>query len=322
MAGRLLPLLFASLLTPVARADSDRGDAAAPAAVVRADFRVLVDTVLLNVGVYSPEERIEIRLKPSDFVVYEDGIPRQITYFAPANTPLSVVLLVDCSQSMSIVALAEAKKAASEFVRQSHPETQFSIVAFNEKVKRTLDFTTDRLDIESSLSGLQAHGGTRLYDGIREAIENWDGAQNRARAIVLLTDGRDEMSDTQLADVELLLEKNDIILFPCGIYSPAYRRLFLNDQKYYIEPAVEKNLNPAWVLRHFAEICGTEALFPEPGKPLSEALAGIISELQHRYLVGFEPGPSLLPGARYRAVEVQLKNRSDVRVQTRKGYVR
>lgn len=304
-----------------AAARPEEAENQATVSLLRADFRVVVDTVLLNVGVHCSDDAAGSNLSPSDFAVYEDGIPRRITYFAPTNTPLSVVLLVDCSQSMSVGALEEAKQAGMEFVRQSHPDTQFSIVAFSDTVARKLNFTADRLAIEAALNKLQAQGGTRLYDGIREAVEHWDGAQNRARVIVLLTDGRDETSNTGLPQVEALLEKSEVTLFLCGVYSPAYRRLFMNDQKYYIRPEVEKNLNPVWVLRHLGELCGTQALFTEPGRPLDRALGEIISELQHRYLLGFEPAASLAD-PRYRSIEVKLKNDTNARIESRPGYVR
>ncbi len=324
IATRLLPALLIPLFAQPATAQSEQAENQAALSLLRADFRVVVDTVLLNVGVHSSDDAVGSNLSnlsPSDFAVYEDGIPRQITYFAPANTPLSVVLLVDCSQSMSIGALEEAKKAGMEFVLRSHPDTQFSIVAFSDAVARKLNFTADRFAIEAALNKLRAQGGTRLYDGIREAVEHWDGAQNRARVILLLTDGRDETSDTGLSKIETLLEKSEATLFPCGVYSPAYRRLFINDRKYYIRPDIEKNLNPVWVLRHLAELCGTQALFTEPDQPLDHALGEIISELQHRYLLGFEPAASLAD-ARYRSIEVRLKNDTNARIETRPGYVR
>ena len=74
-------------------------------------------------------------------------------------------------------------------------------------------------------------------------------------------------------------------------------------------------------MRHLADLCGTEALFPEPDQPLDHALGEIISELQHRYLLGFEPSTSLA-NPRYRSVEVKLKNQTNARVQTKPGYVR
>ncbi len=320
-AKRLLPAFFIPLLAGSVLAASDQSADQAALSLVRPDFQVVVDTVLLNVGVFSSDDTPKSELSPADFLVYEDGIPRRITYFLPTSAPISVVLLVDCSQSMSVGAMDEAKKAALDFVRQSHPDTQFSIVAFNNTVNRILKFTTDRGAIESGLTRLQANGVTRLYDGIREAVEHWDGARHRARVIVLLTDGRDETSETSLPEIETLLQKSEVTLFPCGVYSPAYHRLFMNDRKYYIQPEVVENLNPVWVLRHLAELCGTQALFTEPDRPLDQTLSAVMSELQHRYLVGFEPAASLAD-ARYRSIEVKLKNDTNARIETRRGYVR
>ncbi|MFB3905333.1 MAG: VWA domain-containing protein [Acidobacteriota bacterium] len=321
-AARLLPSLLLPLwIGPAVDQSEQAAKQRSSLALARADFRVVVDTVLLSVGVHRPDGPTNTELTRSDFVVFEDGIPRRITYFSPTNSPLSVVLLVDSSQSMSIGALPQAKKASLQFVRESHPDTQFSIVAFNDDVVRVLDFTNDRVAIEGALNKLEAKGGTRLYDGIKEAVEHWERAQNRARVIVLLTDGRDENSTTARTEIERLLETSPVTLFPCGVYSPAYRRLFMNDRKYYMKPDVEENLNPVWILRHIAELCGTQALFTEPERPLEQALSEITSELQHRYLLGFEPAPSLAD-PRYRTIEVRLKNHTNARIQARRWYVR
>jgi len=277
-----------------------------------------VDAVLLNVAVgFNGQAR---DLTASDFEILEDGVPQEICYFSKGDQALSIVLLLDTSESMKLQALAEARRAAVELIEAAHPETQFALITFDSEIRKEVDFTTDRAPIQSALSGLRATGRTRLFDGIRTAMELLAPVRNRAKVIVLLTDGKDEASTTAFSDLEELLRGSDVTVFGCGIYNPAYRRMFMNDKKYYLQPETDEHLNPVWVLRQLVSLAGTEAYFPEPGEPLSTAFKQIALELQQRYVIGFTPFLSGEP--RFRSVEVRLKQATDAMVLARPGHTR
>ncbi len=281
-------------------------------------FRVEVDTVLLNVAVGFDGEARELRA--SDFEVLEEGVPQHICYFSKGEESLSIVLLLDTSESMRRQALNEARRAAIELIEAAHPDTQFALVTFDSDIKKQVDFTTDRFAIKSALTGLQAGGRTRLFDGVRSALELLAPVHNRSKVIILLTDGKDEDSKSAFDDVEKLLRASDVTVFACGIYNPAYRRMFMNDKKYYIQPETEPNLNPVWVLKQLVSISGTQAYFPEPGDPLSAAFKQITLELRQRYVIGFTP--FLTGQARFRPVQVRVKEPPGAVILTRPGYTR
>ncbi len=291
---------------------------ASPSALTKPAFRIEVDAVLLNVAVgFNGEPR---DLTSGDFEILEDGVPQEICYFSRGDQSLSIVLLLDTSESMRRQALNEAKRAVIELTEAAHPDTQFALVTFDSEIRKEVDFTTDREPIQAALRGLTAAGQTRLFDGIRTAMELLAPVRNRAKVIILLTDGKDEESTTAFSQVEELLRNSDVTVFGCGIYNPAYRRMFMNDKKYYIQPEKDNNLNPVWVLRQLVSISGTEAYFPEPGVPLSDAFKQIALELSQRYVIGFTP--FLAGEPRFRQVEVRLKQAIDAMVLARPGVTR
>ena len=84
-------LLVALLLSSIAAAQD-------PIETVRIDS----DLVDLKVSVLgSPPNTPPPALEPKDFVVLEDGVPQEISFFAAADTPFDLVLLLDLSGSNS-----------------------------------------------------------------------------------------------------------------------------------------------------------------------------------------------------------------------------
>src|SRR4051812_37848583 len=64
-------------------------------------FRSGVDLVSLNVIVTDNHERFVTGLSPKDFSVFEDGVAQDVTFFAAADVPLDLAILLDSSSSMS-----------------------------------------------------------------------------------------------------------------------------------------------------------------------------------------------------------------------------
>ena len=95
--------------------------AAAPAAASqppqRPSFRGGVDVVSLNVTVTDQARNFVTSLEQGDFVVFEDGVKQDVTYFNKAQLPVALSLLIDTSASMEDK-LRLAQEAAIGFVRR------------------------------------------------------------------------------------------------------------------------------------------------------------------------------------------------------------
>src|SRR5712691_6454940 len=65
-------------------------------------IRIDADLVDLNVSVFSRDRaRPSGNLTQKDFAVFENGAPQEIAFFASAETPFDLVLLLDLSGSTS-----------------------------------------------------------------------------------------------------------------------------------------------------------------------------------------------------------------------------
>jgi VWFA-related protein len=312
--SRILPLvcLLPLLLSKAGGQERPREDAVA--------IKVAVNLVLLNVSVRAPDGRPISNLQRSSFKVYDEGVPQEIALFEEENTPLGVILLMDSSSSMRGNPLEEARRAAREFVEQSHPKTEIAVLAFNNTTEVLQNFTSDRAQVRSAIARLGARGGTAVYDALTKAIDLMGGGKYARPIIVLLSDGKDEDSQSKFHEVEKLVQAGNVVIFAVGEYAESDRKIFMTSEKYYKPPAMEVNLNPVWILRQLADLTGGAAYFPRTGESLSQMFTQIAREVQHQYVLGFSPvGSAGEP--KFHNIEVRVEGAGPLTVRTRKGYL-
>src|SRR3989304_1120444 len=93
-----------------------------PAAPAR--FETSVDAVHLTVSITKKNGSLVTDLKETDFQVYEDGIPQELTFFARGtDAPVGIMLLVDASGSMDVISkVANIRNAALPLIYSLDPE--------------------------------------------------------------------------------------------------------------------------------------------------------------------------------------------------------
>ena len=95
-------------------------------------------------------------LQREDFVVYEDGVPQDITYFNTGESePVSLGLIVDTSGSMRNK-IDRARQALRRFVDAIHPRDEVFIEEFNVQPVLLQDFTDSRTLLAQAVSLLRA----------------------------------------------------------------------------------------------------------------------------------------------------------------------
>jgi len=117
----------------------------------------------------------------------------------PADpVPLDVVIVLDRSGSMTGWPLADAKAAAISFVELVDLSTsRVAVASFSSMARVDARLSRNRRHVVSAISGLVADGGTNISSGLREAgraLFQVPARGGAARAMVLLTDGRDNLS--------------------------------------------------------------------------------------------------------------------------------
>jgi len=242
-----------------------------------------------------------VNVAAGDVDVLEDGVLQSIDTFQEAVDPVAISLLIDKSGSMTRSAEV-VKDAAREFVKAVRPEDSLAMITFADQPFVEHAMSTNRQLTFDAIDKYKPLGGTALYDALWDALQQLKRVTGR-RAIVVLTDGRDENnpgtgpgSAHTLDDVIELGREVGATIFPIGLGT-----------------RVDKPF-----LEHLANVSGGEAYFSAMPAELGEQFNGVIESLRQRYVLSYTSTNSKRDGA-WRHVEIRPHGDSLV-VTTGGGY--
>ncbi len=161
-----------------------------------------------------------------NFLVKENGVPMQnFTITCPdtaVRCPISVSLVFDASGSMSErmgIKQDNAIQAGHIFLEDFVDGTdEASIIWFNSTVNLALGMTTNKQLLNTTIDQLPATGGTKMWDGLYAGlIQTSLNGHNPCRAVVLLTDGADNMSKNTLDNVMNYAVNSGLKVFTIGL---------------------------------------------------------------------------------------------------------
>jgi Ca-activated chloride channel homolog len=266
-----------------------------------------VDLVELHATVTDRHGHLVTDLTQDNFQVYENGLPQQIRVFRHEDVPVAAGLVIDHSGSMHSK-LTEVSTAARTFVHSSNPDDQIFVVNFNEKVSLGLPgaihFSNSPAELESAILRAPAGGKTALYDSIVEASEHLKASNLDKKVLIVISDGGDNASSHQLAQVLKLAEQSSAIIYAVGIYDED-----------------DPDRNPR-VLSRLARETGGQAFFPNKLSALVDICSSIAHDIRSQFTIGYVPTNPPRTGG-YRAIRVAARAPGHARlfVRTRTGYI-
>ena len=286
-------------------------------------IRVEADLVDLKVSVVSlnPQNPTP-ELQQRDFLVIEDGKPQDISFFAAADAPFDLVLLLDLSGSTRNK-LKLLRKSAKRFVDETRPMDRVSVVTFTDVAQVICPLTHDRRLLKDSIDDIDSPvGGTRFWDSLRYIIAILNASKNSLRrsAVVAMTDGVDNAlpdvpgpgSQTSFEDLMRLVRVEETIVFP----------IYLDTEKEELRRHSTPRLAYAMAreqLAQLAEASGTRFYRANELKDLDDVYKQVIGDLGRIYSIGYRPSNTLRDG-KWRSVSIQIQEHRDVIVRTKQGY--
>lgn len=182
-------------------------------------------TVTVYVSVTDAEGE-PIGIEPEHLVLQEDGVtiqPDQLQGDAGVVDALTTLLVIDVSGSMnSADKLNTAKTAARAYVDQMRAGDQVGVLTFNTAVSYVQPITADAGRVNAAINGLVADEDTAMYDALVEAVDTLATIQGR-KAVIVLTDGMDNMSEFGLADVITHIGPSGLSISTVGLGNPEHR---------------------------------------------------------------------------------------------------
>ena len=188
----------------------------APLGAQQGKFKVSTNTVALYATVMDADKRLVPDLVEEDFEVYDNGKLQTITSFDNKPLPITVVVMLDSSGSMTL-ALDLVKAAAEQFLLRMMPEDQGMVGAFNDKIQFIPDaFTPSRDELIRSLKNLDFGYPTRLYDAVGESMGQLKGIPGR-KVVLVFTDGDDNASKVGSGEITDRARVEDVMIYSVGL---------------------------------------------------------------------------------------------------------
>jgi hypothetical protein len=147
-------------------------------------------------------------IRPSDLVVREDDVAREILNVVPATEPMQIALLVDNSQA-SEPYIRDYRQAFPAFVQAlaADPHVQgrhqVAVIALASRPTILTEYTTDTDRVLQAVQRLfaQSDSGTYLLDGIIEVSKGITKRESARPVVVAVTTEGPELSDRQSVEV-------------------------------------------------------------------------------------------------------------------------
>jgi len=280
-------------------------------------FRSAVDLVTLNVTITDTRNRQVTGLGRDDFLVLENGVPQPVSFFAAADVPLEVTLLVDASSSMS-AKMPFVKKAAEGFIKSLRPSDRASVVGFTTRVRVLQPLTSDPAALMAAINGTAAAGDTALYSAVYVTLHELTSTRQvatevRRRAVIVLTDGQDTASPIQFDDLLDLARRAGIAIYPISILdeSEVAKLAGYGGRRFLY--------GPDYALKTLARDTGGQAFFPTELTDLDGVYKAVAQELSLQYAIGYVPTTGLADGG-YRSLLVRVPTHPELKSRTRTGY--
>jgi Ca-activated chloride channel homolog len=262
---------------------------------------VEVDLVELFTTVVDRKGRPVDGVTQEEFKVVEDGVEQKLRRFEVVHDlPIYVGVLIDTSGSMN-EELDEAVQGALQFFHKViTPKDRAAVFTFSDKPSLAVRFTNDLEVLAGGVASLTAEGNTALHDSVIFALHYFGGIRGR-RALILLSDGRDEGSRYGYNDALEYARRAGVTLYTVGINLTG------------------KDGDVRLKLQRLAEETGGRAFFIERALNLDRVYEAVEGDLRSQYLLAYESTQSGKDSEKYRTVEVKVA-RPGLEAKTLRGY--
>jgi Ca-activated chloride channel homolog len=313
-------------------------------------FRTGVELINVNATVTDQNGRFVSGLQQDDFRVFQDDQPQPITHFNAERVPVSLGIVLDTSGSMEGEKMAAARDALNSFLAElNDPDDEVFLYRFDSIPTLVEGWTRDKRRLSYALDRIRPRGGTALYDAVADAIPLVQAGHNRKKALVIISDGNDTSSRTDIVSLKQLIRETEVLIYAIGIDSPNTFGYFPSRLSQLQRPPrmptpwpfpIPGRRNPpsqpppSWppgnhrnpnddrvnvtALREITDDSGGRTEIVRNTRDLDPATSGIADELSRQYYIGY-PSTGAKDG-RWHTIRVDVRNPA-YHVRARRGFV-
>jgi len=281
----------------------------APSAPPVATFKSSVDLVRISAVVRDRKGRFVRDMSEGDFEVLDGGEGRRIKEFRHDDSGVSIALLFDVSGSMES-RMGQAREAAEHILSWLNlPGDEAAVFTFDTRLEEVMPFTAGMQRLPAQIQSVTPFGATSLHDAVARTAEKVATREGLRRAVVVLTDGRDNSSRLTAGEVSGIASSIDVPVYIIGIVPS------IDNPSADISATSYERSALTGPLSDLAFWTGGRAYVASTIADRSQTARHIVDELRHQYLIAFESSGK--PG--WHPLVVRARDK-DLTVRARSGY--
>lgn len=272
----------------------------------RHTLKVDVNLVTLNFSVTDKHRRNIGDLRKEDLVIYEDEVSQEIAYLDTEPMPVSLVVLVDVSESTGPFSrqIENASRLLPDLLRENDDA---AVIAFSNLPNLIQEFTRDKEKIRAALYRAKSafSGATNINDSIYLAAKKFDStAPDKRKVILLISDGKGNRGERERAFAQLKSCGATLLGIGVGLTATLFRGGLAMNQ---------------WV-----KGTGGNFLFYSPESDMRLRLQEALDGVRRRYAAAYVPSNRRRDGS-FRRLRVEISQHSplaarSVTIEGPEGY--
>lgn len=303
-------------------------------AQTRDEESIFVRTNLVNVRVSVTDARGRSLsgLTKERFEVFDNSVRQRVAHFSDEAAPVSLGILYDVTGTTG-EQTSRALSTLKHFVRAANAETDFFILAFDDRDSMSATFVPTAAQLSAQLDSTVTAAPVSLYDVLYRALGRVSAGHFQKKALLVISNGQTLPGRHTAKEIRDLLRESDVQVFAIGRSDPARESLadlgtlmFTRGEAGRERPPTPPDVEAAFgraILDELARASGGYAYFPvlfsEP--QFDDICARMAAELRQQYVVGFYPTDSSL-ARQWHKIEIRLAapKRDGLVLSYRDGY--
>ncbi|HYK90408.1 MAG TPA: VWA domain-containing protein [Acidobacteriota bacterium] len=261
-------------------------------------FRADVRLVEVYATVLDRKGRHVAGLPQEAFEVYDNGISQRIVSFQSSGDELSCALLLDMTGSMA-EALPAVKNATISLINGLRDADWIAVYGFNTSLRLLQDFTRDKEAAKRVVMRIRPAGGTALFDAISQVALDLSIRKGK-RIVIVFTDGNDNSS---FLNAEAAIARARRVGLP--VHTVAQGDALKS------RALLEK-------LSELSQATYGLGFVARRSRDIEDIFAAISKDVTNTYMLAYAPPQA--GGAKWRSIEVAVKDPRGMKVRAKKGY--
>ena len=218
-------------------------------------------------------------LQRADFSISVDSIPATISSFSAGDAPAAIGILLDVSGFMKErePRFDALLKGLIQFTEECNPTDRFFIIVMAAKPLLVTDWNQPGAALAAGIeeAGKASVKGKAFYDACDFAITKMNDTELSKKILLVVSDGHDNSSKLNMAQLRKHLEESGIILFSIAKTDAVIEHLsrFGRD-----------------ILEELSKVSGGEVYFPETSPEALSSFNRVAGEIRHQYAIGINAG--------------------------------